>query len=173
MVETLQKPRNCLSVFDNFVGLALQGLTPSVHWKVIHSKINLHINLMYLLEPISMYLSAGLEKLTLPSWIDVTSQQLIFWEFSMHNSVISATTFIKNGPNFAPPRLFQAPRLLKSRNQVVQLPITPLFQPPTTSLKIREHFRFSHKSVKIKLLNAWLCTRKNKSFECEIVIFRV
>ena len=40
----------------------------------------------------------------------------------------------------------------------------------TASLKIRERFRFSHKSVKIKLLNAWLCTRKNKSFECEIVI---
>ena len=171
MVETLQKPRNCLSVFGNFVGLALQGLTPSVHWKVIHSKINLHINLMYLLKPVSMYLSAGLEKLTLPSWIDVTSQQLIFWEFSMHNSVISATTFIKNGPNFAPPRLFQAP-LVKikessssaSHNSVISA---------TASLKIRERFRFSHKSVKIKLLNAWLCTRKNKSFECEIVIFRV
>ena len=38
------------------------------------------------------------------------------------------------------------------------------------SLKIRERFRFSLKSVKIKLLNAWLCTRKNKSFKCWIVI---
>ena len=64
---------------------------------------------------------------TLPSWIDVTSWQLIFREFSTHSSVISAITFIKNGPNFAPPRLFQAPRLLKSMNQVVQLPPTPLF----------------------------------------------
>ena len=60
-------------------------------------------------------------------WIDVTSQQLLFWEFYTHNSVISATIFIKNGPSFAPPRLFQATHLLKSRNQVVQLPITPLF----------------------------------------------
>ena len=40
----------------------------------------------------------------------------------------------------------------------------------TASLQIRERFRFSHKSVTIKLLNAWLCTRKNKSFECKIVI---
>ena len=60
--------------------------------------------------------------ITLPSQIDVTSRQLIFWEISTHNSVISATTFIKNGPNFAPSRFFQAPRLLKSRNQEVQLP---------------------------------------------------
>ena len=88
---------------------------------------------------------------TLPFRIDVTSRQLIFWEFSTNNSVIWATTFIKNGLNFAPPRLFQAPRLLKSRNQVVQLPPTPLFQPPHHSAR----FRFSHKSVKIKLLNAW------------------
>ena len=87
----------------------------------------------------------------LPSQVDVTSRQLILWEISTHNSVISATTFIKNGPNFAPPRLFQAPRLLKSRNQVVQLPPTPLFQLPYHSAR----FRFSHKSVKIKLLNAW------------------
>ena len=69
-------------------------------------------------------------KNTLPSRIDVTSWQLIFWELSTLNSVISATTFIKNGPNFTPPRLFQVPRLLKSRNQVVQFPTTPLFQPP-------------------------------------------
>ena len=89
--------------------------------------------------------------ITLPSQIDVTSRQLIFWEISTHNSVISATMFIKNGPNFAPPRLFQAPRLLKSRNQVFQLPPTPLFQPQHHSAR----FRFSHKSVKIKLLNAW------------------
>ena len=66
---------------------------------------------------------------TLPSPIDATSRQLIFGEFSSHNSVISATTFIKNGLNFAPPCLFQAPRLLKSRTQVVQLLITRLFQP--------------------------------------------
>ena len=79
--------------------------------------------------------------ITLPSRIDVTSRQIIFWEFSTHNSVISATTFIKNGPNFAPPRLFQAPRLLKSRNQVVQLPITPLFQPPHHS-KLENVFDF-------------------------------
>ena len=88
---------------------------------------------------------------TLPSQIDVTSGQLIFWEISTHNSVISATTFIKNGPNFAPPRLFQAPHLLKSRNQVDQLLSTPLFQQPLHSAR----FRFSHKNVKIKLLNAW------------------
>ena len=42
--------------------------------------------------------------------------------------------------------------------------------PATESLKIRERLWFSHKSVKIKLLNAWLLTRKNKSFECGIVI---
>ena len=64
---------------------------------------------------------------TLPSQIDVAPRQLIFWEFSTHNFVISGATFIKNGPNFVPPRLFLAPRLLKSRNQVVQLPATPLF----------------------------------------------
>ena len=89
--------------------------------------------------------------LTLPSQIEVTSRHLISWEISTRNSVISAMSFIKNDPNFAPPRLFQAPRLLKSRNQVVQLPPTPLFQPPHHSAR----FRFSHKSVKIKLLNAW------------------
>ena len=81
------------------------------------------------------------ERVTLPSWIDVTSHQVIFWEFSPHNSVISATIFIKNGPNFAPPRLFQATRLLKSRNQVVQLPTTPLFQPPHHS-KLENVFGF-------------------------------
>ena len=43
---------------------------------------------------------------TLPSPIDFTSRQLIFWEFSTNNSVISATTLIKNGPNFASLRLF-------------------------------------------------------------------
>ena len=67
---------------------------------------------------------------TLASRTDVTSWQLIFREFSTQNSVISATTFIKNRQKVAPPRLFQAPRLLKSRNQVVPLPITPLFQSP-------------------------------------------
>ena len=51
-----------------------------------------------------------------------------FWQFSTQNSVISATTFIKNGPNFPPQCLFQAPRLLKSRNQVAQLPTTSLLQ---------------------------------------------
>ena len=67
---------------------------------------------------------------TLSSRINVTSRQLIFWEFSAHNFVVSANTFIKNGPNFALPRLFQATRLLKSRNQKVQLSTTPLFKPP-------------------------------------------
>ena len=100
--------------------------------------------------------------------ITLPSRQLICWEFSIHNSVILATTFIKNGPNFTPSRLFQAPYLLKSRNQIVQLPITLLFQPPHHS-KL-ECFWFSQKSVKIKLLNAWLCTQKNKSFKCGIVI---
>ena len=104
---------------------------------------------------------------TLPSWIDVTSRQLILSEFSIDNSY-SAITFIKNSPDFAPPGLFQALRLLKSRNQVVQLPITPLFQPPHHS-KLENVFDF-HIKVKIKLLNAWLLTRKNKSFECGIVI---
>ena len=75
----------------------------------------------------------------------------------------------QNGPNFAPPRLLQAPHLSKSNYQVVQLPTTP-FISATASLKIRERFRFSDKSVKIKLLNAWPCTRNNKSFECTIVI---
>ena len=89
--------------------------------------------------------------LTLPSQIEVTSRHLISWEISTRNSVISAMSFIKNDPNFAPPRLFQAPSLLKSRNQVVQLPPTSLFQPPHHSAR----FRFSHKCVKIILLNAW------------------
>ena len=71
---------------------------------------------------------------------------LIFREFSTHDSVISGTTFIKNGPNFAPPHLFQAPRLLKSRNQVVQLPITLLFQPPHHS-KLENVFDFHMKGV--------------------------
>ena len=85
------------------------------------------------------------EKLyTIPSRIDVTSRQLIFWAFFTHNSVISATTFVKKGPNFAPPLLFQAPRLLNSRNQVVQLPITPLFQPPHHS-KLENVFDFHMK----------------------------
>ena len=86
---------------------------------------------------------------SLPNRRDVMA--INFLKIFTHNSVNSATTFTKNGPNFAPPRLFQAPRLLKSRNQVVQLPITIS---ATASLKIRERFRFSHKSVKIKLLNA-------------------
>ena len=111
--------------------------------------------------------SSKYARVTLPSQIEVTSQQLIFWEFSTHNSVISATTFIKSGPNIAPPCLFEVPHLLKSRNQVVQLPIIPLFQPPHHS-KLESTFDF-HISVKIKLLNAWLCTQKNKSFECGIV----
>ena len=81
----------------------------------------------------------------LPSRIDVTPWQLIFWEFSTHNSVISAITFIKNGPNVAPSPLFQAPRLLKWRNQIVQLPPTPLFQPPHHS-KLEQVFDF-HKKV--------------------------
>ena len=73
--------------------------------------------------------------------IDVTSRQLIFWEFSTHKSIISATTFTKNGPNVAPPHLFQAPLLLKSRNQVAQLPTTPLFQ-LTHHLKLENVFDF-------------------------------
>ena len=112
--------------------------------------------------------SSKYARVTLPSQIEVTSRQLIFWEFSTHNSVISATTFIKSGPNIAPPCLFEVPRLLKSRNQVVQLPIIPLFQPPHHS-KFKSTFDF-HISVEIKLLHAWLCTQKNKSFECGIVI---
>ena len=86
--------------------------------------------------------------ITLPSRIDAKLRQLIFWEFPTHNSVISATTFIKNGPNFAPERLFQAPCLLKSRNQVVQLPITSLFQPRHHS-KLKNYFDF-HIKVKKK-----------------------
>ena len=83
----------------------------------------------------------------------MTSRQLIFWEFSTHNSVISVTAFIKNGPNLAPPHLFQAPPLLKSRNQVVQLPQTLLFQPPHHS-KLEHIFDF-HIKAWIKLSNAW------------------
>ena len=69
---------------------------------------------------------------------DVTA--INFLTFSTHNSVISVTTFIKNGPKFARPRLFQVTRL-KSRNQVVQLPTTPLFQPPRHS-KLENVFDF-------------------------------
>ena len=65
---------------------------------------------------------------TLPSRIDMKSRQLIIWEFSTHSSAILVTMFIENNPNFGPSRLYQAPRLLKSRNQAVQLPMTPLFQ---------------------------------------------
>ena len=92
-----------------------------------------------------------IELITLPSRIDVAPQQLIFWEFSTRNSVIPDTTFIK----------IKESSSSASRNSVISA---------TASLKIRERFRFSHKSVKIKLLNAWLCTRKNKSFERGIVI---
>ena len=96
-----------------------------------------------------------------PSRIDIMSRKLIFWEFYTHKSVISATTFIKNGPNFAPPCLFQEPHLLKSRNQEVQLPTTLIWATRLLKINIK---------VKIKLLNAWLYTQKNKSFECGIVI---
>ena len=41
--------------------------------------------------------------------------------------------------------LLQGPHLLKSRNQVVQLPITPLYQPPHHS-KLENVFNF-HKKV--------------------------
>ena len=58
-----------------------------------------------------------------------------------NNSVISVTSFIKNGPNFALPRLFEAPRLLKLRNQVVWLPTTSLFQPSHHS-KLENVFDF-------------------------------
>ena len=43
----------------------------------------------------------AISKIILPSRINVTPWQLIFWEFSTHKSVISGTTFTKNGPNFA------------------------------------------------------------------------
>ena len=76
---------------------------------------------------------------SLPNRRDITV--INFREFSTHISVISATKFIKNGPNFARPRLFQATRLLKSRSQVVQLPTTPLFQPPHHS-KLENVFDF-------------------------------
>ena len=89
-------------------------------------------------------------KYILLSWIDVTSQKLILWEFSTHNSVIWATMFIKNAPNFTPPCLLQAPLLLlQGINHCISA---------TASLKIGECFWFS------------LCTWKNKSFKCEIVI---
>ena len=84
---------------------------------------------------------------TLPSRIDVNSTR---------NSVIWATMFIKNGPNFAPPRLFQAPLLLKSRNQVVQLPTAPLFQPPHHS-KLENVFDFhdAHGKIIFRLWNGY------------------
>ena len=104
----------------------------------------------------------------LPNRRDATA--INFLRIFHHNSVISATTFIKNGPNFAPPRLLQAPRLLKSRNQIVYLPITPLIQPLHHS-KIRERFQFLHKRVKIKLKCMVTHTEKI-SFECGIVINR-
>ena len=103
---------------------------------------------------------------SLPNRRDVTA--INFLRISTHNSVISTTMFIKNGPNFAPPCLFQAPRLLKSRNQVVQLPTTSLFQPPHHS-KLENVFGF-HIKVWKENLNASLCTRKNKSIECGIVV---
>ena len=100
---------------------------------------------------------------TLPTRIDVTSRQLIFWEFSTYSYVyqkypkpptttlIPGTTFIK----------IKESSTSASHKSVI---------PATASLKIREHFRFSHKSVKTKLFNVWLCAWKNKSFECWIVI---
>ena len=90
---------------------------------------------------------------TLPFQIDVTSRQLIFWKFSTHKSLISATTFIKNGLNFAAPRLFHAPR-----NQVVQLPITPLFQPLHHS-KLENVFDF--------LIKVWNNTKKCMTMDTE------
>ena len=125
--------------------------TDRKHWKLLlfFSKINL--------SRFEKEMKKTSQKSTVPSRIDVTSRQLILWEFSTHNSVISATTFVKNGSNFAPPRLFQAPRLLKSRNQVVQLPITIS---ATASLKIRERFRFSHKSENKTVYCITMCTEK-------------
>ena len=68
-----------------------------------------------------------------------TSRQLIFWEFFTHNSVIWATTFIKNSPN-----------------SVVQLPTTPLFQPPH-HLKLEDVFDFHYAHGKINLSSVkWL-----------------
>ena len=87
---------------------------------------------------------------SLPNRRDVTA--IIFLIIFHPQLCYFSHTFIKNGPNFAPLRLFQAPCLLKSRNQVVQLPPTPLFQPPHQS-KLEHVFDF-HIKVKIKLLNA-------------------
>ena len=143
-------------------------------WKIQQESIS-HNNsrsfsLYLVILTIQSTITRELSGFTLPSRIDVTPRQLIFWEFSTQNSVISATTFIINGPNFAPPRFFffgiTVIKIKESsssgfRNSVISV---------TASLKIRECFQFSHKNVKIKLLNAWLCTRKNKSFECGIVI---
>ena len=66
-------------------------------------------------------------------------------------TLIPGTTFIKIKESSSP----------ASHNSVISA---------STSLKIRERFRFSLKSMKIKLLNAWPCTRKNTSFKCQIVI---
>ena len=73
------------------------------------------------------------------------------WPKLRTSALIPGTKFIK----------IKESSSLASHNSVISV---------TASLKIRERFRFSHKSVKIKLVNAWLCTRKNKSFECGIVI---
>ena len=72
---------------------------------------------------------------TLPSWIDVTSRQLI----STHNSVISATKFIKNGSSLAVTCLFQAPHLLKSRNQWT---FCSSFMPKTWFYSLAPFFKF-------------------------------
>ena len=67
--------------------------------------------------------------LTLPTRIDVTSWQLISENFQLCNTMlIPDTIFIK----------------IASPNSVISA---------AASLKIRARFRFSHKSVKIKLLN--------------------
>ena len=86
--------------------------------------------------------------LSLPKYRDVTT---IFWEYSTHNSVISVSTFMP-GTTF-----------IKIKESSSSAPHNSVIS-ATASLWIRESFWFSHKSVKITLLNAWLCTRKNKSF---------
>ena len=103
-----------------------------VTWRrmqILISICRLHLKINLCFQPFCCKYYSRVFLFTVPSRINVTSRQLIFWEFSTRNSVISATTFIKNGPNFTLRRLFKASRLLKSRNQVVQLPATPLFQP--------------------------------------------
>ena len=86
---------------------------------------------------------------TLPSRIDVTSRQLIFWEFSTNNCYFSHNNYQK-WPKLCTTTLILGTTFIKIKNQVFQLPTTLLFQPPHHS-KLENVFDFHYVHGKINL----------------------